>query len=338
MAWKVASSEFAKLPYIKYGPNDSRIIQLQPFYSEEESRFRMFVPLPDGKLVEMKSAGRPTQATYWSKRIVNPVNDIYVSLLYLIANNLSFPKIYSTSIGIMRDIYNFATLISRQSVLFEYCKSHPVHIVAIYNIFEIEIEYLMGLNRSFYGLLHNVLKELYKIYKRSQQLPDSLGKIADVGLEKAKEKYQLEKPIIEFLAEILPLFKICRKMRDDIYHHGKDTGIVFYTEYGPGISIDNPPFNEFKDFLENDPVYQNNLVEHNIGSLFYFFNKLISFALKSADMLAEKIKEAFELPQGLTDGYRLFLTGPDIKYLNEIDNNLQKCWMKLTVSKNELKK
>ena len=243
MAWKIASSEFAKLPYIKYSPNDGRIIQLQPFYTEEESKFRMFMPLPDGKLVEMQSAGRPTQATYWSKRIVNPVNDIYVSLLHLIANNLSFPKIYNTSIGIMRDIYNFATLISRQSALFEYCKSHPDHIVAIYNIFEIELEYLMGMIRSFYGLLYDVLRELYKTYKRPQQLPDSLGKIADKGLEEVKEKYQLENPTIEFLIEILPLFKVCRKVRNDIYHHGKDAGIVFYTDRGPGISIDNPPFN-----------------------------------------------------------------------------------------------
>jgi hypothetical protein len=325
----VSGSEFEKMPYVDFIPRDGRIISLQPFYSEEMSRFRLSVPYNNKKLIEMKTGGHPpTQSSYWSKKIVDSKNDLYIQLLYNITNQLSYPELMSISIAIQRDIYNFATFIPKQIALFEYCKNHCDPIVEIYNVFEIELEYLMGLIRSFYGLLHDILRKLFEIYKLPKQLPDSLGSISDMGLEKAKITYDLKQPIIEYLEMILPLFAVCRTVRDDIYHRGKDTGIIFCTDYGPGMSIENRPLNKFGDFLQDDSVYQGNKIESNIGSLFYFMNKLIKFALAASDLLTMTIKAVFDLPQEISSEYKLFLIGPDLKHLNGLDIHLAKCWIK----------
>lgn len=334
MIWRAQGSELKKVPYINHIPKDGRVVCLQSFYSAEMSRFRMFLPFSNNNLIEMQTGGHPAQAAYWSKNKIDKENDAYFELPYLIANNLSFQDLSNISIALERDIYNFGSIIPKQAILFEYCRNQANSVIAIYNVFEMELEYLMGIIRSFYGLLHDVLRYLFNLYKLPKQLPDSLGSIADMGLKKAKRTYELKQPIMEYLIEILPIFTICRKIRDDIYHRGKDAGIVFYTDYGPGISIESPPLNEFNEFLQHDLIYQENLVEHRIGSLFYLFNKIIAFVLKSSDLLAQKIRCVFDLPQGISDEYKLFLTGPDIKYLNEIDKNLSKCWIKPMPNKN----
>lgn len=192
-----------------------------------------------------------------------------------------------------------------------------------------EVEYLMGLIRSFYDLLYDIMMYLRKKYdlKLPCQLPSKLStlfnNIMKEGIDEVSLKYSIKDPLKDFLLLIQPFFLIWREFRNDIYHGGRYPEIIFITENGPGISIEEDitgrynPFHNFKEFFENDDNYNDNLVPKNIGSLFYFINKLIKLVIEHAESFAEVIEDLY-CSQQISEDYSLYLRGPTVKYINKI--------------------
>lgn len=327
----ISKAEIRKLPFIDHIPCDGKKVFLQPMYSEKERRFKLYIPYEKGKLVEIKN-GEPVESLYWSKDIVDSESDIYIELVHLLVNYFSFPKLSSVLISIVNDILNLGTIIYKQLILFDCLKDNSRPKVLAGRIYKTEIEYFMGLIRSFYGLKYEVLRYLF--YKcRLLELPDSLGKIADMiyrGNE-IEKKYKLNQSIINYWNQILPLFRVCRTMRDKIYHRGTEPDMIFITENGPGVSIDREPFSEFKNFVWSDEVSQKNMLENNIASLFYFFNKITKLVTESAELFATTLKETFRPLQPISEEYKVYLRGPEIMYLNSVQNYLNEYWIKLSI-------
>ena len=319
-------NELEKIPFIDYPPKDGRILYLQPVYLENIGEFKMYAPHTSDKLIEMWCD--PIESVFWSKEKVNPETEIYIELIHILANNISFPKVSNLLDSIVNDVRNLGTIIHKQFIIFDYMQnsSQPSFSGRVYKT---EVEYFMGLVRSLYDLLYEVLRFLFDHYKICQ-LPDGLGKIADRDFEEISKKYKFNQPIVSYFGQILPLFKVCRKMRNNIYHHGTEPNIIFETEKGPGVSSDKPPFSEFKDFVWQDEVSQKNMMEKEVASLFYFFNRITTWVLKSTQLFTIALKEAFELPQPISNEYKIYLRGDGIRYLNNLQDYLEDYWIKPT--------
>lgn len=321
----ILKKEFEKVPYINYVPNDGRIIYLQAAYIEEKAKFNMFFPIGEGKITEIE--GEPEQACYWSKSVVNPQKDFYFKLFHILANHFSYEEIFRTFSSMLHDIQNLGAVLHKQEILFEYYNSKKVDSTAIATIYKTEVEYLLGLVRSFFDLLHTIMAIFYNLSTK-QELPDTIGKFVDNPLEKIIEKYKFPDSIKEYLEQVIPFIKVCRKMRDDIYHHGMSTDIIFVMENGPGVSFTAPPFSKFQEFVWSDQIFQQNVLPNNIGSLFYFFNKITKVTLETTDYFSKMILKTYHTPTGISSDYLLFVRGPQITYLHDIPNNLKKCWIK----------
>jgi hypothetical protein len=319
---KIPTTEFNKVKYINYIPTDGRQLMLLGFYSAETSEFIMYTPDGKGNLLNFKA--EPIQAEYVSNKPVESETDIY--LKHLLFNNLSYPEICKIFTSITHDIINFGTIIHKQNIIFDCTKNLLSSPVLVGNIYVTEIEYLMGVLRSYFDLLHDILICLFKRNKLPN-LPNSLGKIADADFDKIKQKYNLSQALIDYFSEILPLFRLCRQMRDNIYHRGIDDNLIFITKRGPGINDDYEPFDSFRAFLRKDGVYQNNLIPKNIGSLFYFINLLVLFSIESSNKLADSLEKTFQLPPPILNNYNVYVRSPQIKYINQITDNLKKCWI-----------
>ena len=126
-------------------------------------------------------------------------------------------------------------------------------------------------------------------------------------------------PFAEFFDTILPLFRLCRRIRDAIYHGGKTPEMIVITDNGPGISMQkfnpyfNDPFSSFKDFFKYDADFINNLLKNDICSLFYFINKIIGYSLEYAELFGRAILGSYKLPENISNDHIIFIKGPEIK-------------------------
>lgn len=316
-------------------PKEDRILFGTIYFSDLEKNFKVFVDQGED-IVHLETAGL-TEGTYWSKEIVDRDMDSYFKLIDLIVNYYSFSSpgnmekdviIYLESL--IRDIINFGTIIHKQLILWDYIKNYD-KITEFANVYVTEIEYLMGLVRSFFDLIYKIIVSLYGNLKPKLPFtfPDTLTKFY-----KRRSKFEIDGPMDDFFTEILPLFRLCKNIRDGIYHGGKTPRIVFMTEEGPGIGMQEikgvikDPFSDFKGFFDDDKKFKEHLLKNDIASVFYFINRIIQFSLDSTTSLANAIELTFEKPDPISNEFKVFLRSPNVYYINQIPNYLDQCWIR----------
>lgn len=354
--------ELEELPFIDNVPHDGRAIPSIHFFDEKpkKPKYRLFLP-HQSKFMEMNTGGRELlKGIYWSKNIINPKKDLYMDLIYLLSNSFSFedPKgknrcLVDLTHSLIQDIHNFGAIIHKQFIIWDYIKSShksPSESNA-YDIYATEIEYLMGLVRSFFDLIYNIfillsetfkpkmininLKKINTLGKLSDKIirdiESSNGKLSQIDVLKS---YNLTHRFIKFFNEILPLFRLTRRIRDAIYHGGKTPEIIFITDNGPGISMKRfdpffkDPFSSFKDFFKDDENFTINLLKNDIVSLFYFINGIIGYSLDYAELFGRTVLSFYKkLPENISNEHIIFIRGPEIKYINRIPDYMREAWM-----------
>ncbi len=321
MQLDVNKDELNKLEFISNFPKDGRNLYMLNYYTNDNELIS-HIPNKTGGLQKIKFKDL-TEGSYWSKKIVDRNRDIFLEMHNMLANIFSYSEISNKLIDIENDIHKFGAIIHKQKIIYEYYKSNKIQ---PWQIYKTEIEYLMGLVRSFYGLVYDVLKFLLNKLNNCN-LPKSLGTFADKNIDDMISKYSLNDSLARYFSNTIPLFRICRKMRDDIYHRGKEAGILFITGNGPGVATETIPFNYFKDYIWDDELSQNNLMGNKVGSLYYFVNKLVKLVLDSTNELPQVLYNTCKCPEPISKDYKMFIRGCEIKYLNDISCNLKKYWM-----------
>lgn len=326
----VTLAELENEPYIDHIPSDGRVIFGTIYYNDLKGKFEENTT--GLKIIDFY------KQTYWSKEIVDTKKDIELNLINLLVNNYSFDEITNLCSSVEQDIFNFGALIEKQRILWKFYQVNDSKI-DLTDSYMTEFEYLMGLIRSFYDLLFDIYKGLREIYKpKHPKLPNTLGSLSDKidkkGWADVKLTYGLEKNFIKFLKGILPLFETCRRIRNDIYHKGKyPKSLVFQTAKGPAIGFMKPhskdefnPFYYLKDYVIRDQVFAMNMLPNEVGSFFYFINKMIKLTIDSSETFADTIETIFK-SQSISNEYKTYLRGPTIMQINEIPINLEKCWI-----------
>ncbi len=325
-----------EIEYVDYCPKDNRILFGTIYFSDLEKEFKVFVD-PKDELTHLKCLGH-SQGPYWSKTIVDTELDHFFKIINLIANNYSFNLPHDKEKDLMKyfnaltkDILNFGALIHKQFIIWEHIKNVGID-THFSNIYTTELEYLMGLVRSFFDLIYKIIVSLYYIFnpKIPKKFPETLNKFYKRIDDK---KYDISEPIKDFFNEILPLFRLCKNIRDSIYHWGMTPDVIFITEKGPGIGMQEikgfikDPFSDFKEFFEDDPNFADNLLKNDICSLFYLINRIIKFSLESTEKLADAIENTFDKPQSISNEYKIFFRAHQVQYINKIDEYLDQCWI-----------
>jgi len=323
-----------KIDFIDFCPDDGRMIYGTVHYSDKENKFIGYFE-QNKKLIPVNI--EPVTGTYWSKEPVDSQFDCYFKIINLILNNYSFtnPKKTKNIIthfnGLSNDITNFGTLINKQFILWEHIKNSRKP-SRLSNIYVTELEYFMGLVRSFFDIIYNIIVSLYTQFKPKLPFtfPPTLNKF--YGRRK-KNNYEISEYFSNFFNDIESLFRLCKNIRDGIYHRGEKPQIIFITEKGPGISMQkiegliNGPFSDFQDFFEDDPKFRDHLLKNDIASIFYLINRIIQFALESTNKLADAIEDTFNKPQSISNEYKVFFRAHEVQYLNKIDEYLHQCWI-----------
>jgi len=350
--------DLENLPFIDNIPSDGRVIPSIDFFDMKTKKIRLFLP-HEGKYMEMNTGGRDIlKGVYWGKKPANPKKDLYLRLINILSNNFSFsdPKgknkgLIDLTHNLTQDIHNFGAVIHKQFIIWDYIKSlnkKPSRSNA-YDIYATEIEYLMGLVRSFFDLIYQIFIELSnmsipKMININLKKVNTLGKfsdkiIRDIEVKKLSQtnvlkSYDLTDTFVAFFETILPLFRLSRRIRDAIYHGGKTPRIIFITKNGPGLGMQklNPYFKDFfssfKDFFKHDENFNNNLLENDIVSLFYFINGIIGYSLDYAELFGQTISSFYKkMPEKISNDYNLFIKGPEIKYINKIPDHMRDAWL-----------
>lgn len=348
-----------ELPFITNVPNDGRAIPSIHFFDEKTKRYRLFLPHKNNKFMEMNTGGRDLlKGIYWSKYNINPKKDLFMGVIHLLSNNFSFEDPNGKNKGLVdltnsliQDIHNFGAIIHKQFIIWDYIKSLnklPSRTNA-YDIYATEIEYLMGLIRSFFDLFYNIFRLLSEIsnpnmininFKKVSSLggfSDKVGRdIKSTGKSQIDvlKSYGLTNDFIIYFRSLFPLFRLSRKIRDAIYHDGDTPNIIFITENGPGIGMRNfdpyygDPFLSFKEIFKREENFNNCLMKNDIVSLFYFINVIIGSSLDYAELFGQAVLSFYKkLPENISNEYKIFIKGPEIKYINKIPNYLRDAWM-----------
>jgi hypothetical protein len=343
MEMKIDYEEFNKLPFVDNIPDNKGFIY-SSFLDESKGYLQHFHIDENNKFILSKSQGL-IKGFYWSKKIIDPSSDTFINLIHLLGNKFSFYELINVIEGIGYDIHNFGAIIHKQFILWDYIKNKPNRSI-MQELYITEIEYLMGIIRSYFDMIYEILITILSLSKDNlNELPESLGKFSERVLNRSKQRendsfeylkssYKFNDSFAEFFSELMPFFKLCRNFRDSVYHRGKTPMLIFITENGPAVSLkENPsfynPFYKFKPFLMTNKEVSKNLLDDDLVSLFYFINRLIDFTLKSSEKFANALEPSFILNNGgISENYLIFLRGPELKYINQIPNYLEQCWLR----------
>ncbi|HTW91339.1 MAG TPA: hypothetical protein VMH22_06480 [bacterium] len=320
----IPRTELERLRFVENAVTHGRSVYSGAVYLEDQRKFQVYVPVGNGKMGMFE--GKPVEGVYWSKTCVDTSTDCHVELLHLLANQLTIRRVVHSLRAMECDIINMACVLAKFLMYFEWHQRGQAGRYETSKFYVTETEYFMGLTLSFYGLLYDVLNDVLDAC-RKPRLPNSLGKVLDRGIEVLVEERGLPRVMATFLADIQQPFAGCRKLRNDIYHHGKTAETVYVTDRGPGIGTDRPPFICFHDYLSADVAYNAALLPNEIGSLFYLVSKLVACSLGAGDALAKLLTSAFDLPPPITNSYRLFLRSPLVVHLNALDRYLGNVWI-----------
>lgn len=118
---KIFYEEFEKLPFVDNVP-DNKVFIGGSFFDETKGYLQDMMVDENNKLIILKSHGL-IKGCYWSKKNTEPKKDIFMELLHLLSNKLSFYELTNLIMSIEQDVNNFGAIIHKQFILWEYVKN-----------------------------------------------------------------------------------------------------------------------------------------------------------------------------------------------------------------------
>lgn len=316
----VKASLLKQIPYISHIPTDGRTVFLQPYYNEEKNAFDLYHPVGD-KLHILWS--HPTEMCYWSPKLVNPKNDLYIEFFDTLAKHYTVPYILNEMIRIETDIMNCCTVVGKYFLhlnAFLETKSQ-----AISNMVKTDLEYYFGNVRSLYDLIQSIVQHLWYIEKKIK-LPDSFDKMVNKSKNDLKEKYLLSDSLIKYYDDTRELFSFCRKVRNSIHHTGRDIQVVFCMEDGFGLTKGS---NILADVPFADKIWPEEYVKkNNIVSVLAFYSYLNLRMLDNMSKLSHAILKAIKPMPTISNNCYLYYRGYYLHHLVNAQHYLDRQWMK----------
>jgi hypothetical protein len=109
---KILYEEFEKLPFVDTIPDNKGFIG-GSFFDEKKGYLQDIIVNENNKFMILKSNGL-IKGYYWSKKNIDPKKDIYINLLHLLSNKLSFDELTNVIMSIEQDVHNFGAIIHKR--------------------------------------------------------------------------------------------------------------------------------------------------------------------------------------------------------------------------------
>ena len=308
--------ELEKIPYIDNIPSDDRVVHLYPYFDETKKGFITHTPNTDGTLAWLWA--EPVESLYFAKSKSSDLNDIYLEFNNVLIQNYSYPSINYYLNGIIKDILNCSAFFEKYFIFLDlYINSDDL---SIRSLISTEIEYFFGNIRSIYDLLQQIIKCLWEIETR-QKLPSSFADIVKKSDDDLKTKYGLSDSLIDYYNTTKDSFLICRKIRNDIHHHGHTIDSIFCDKDGFAIQNSDPTFSQFVHVWPIEKVRENGLV-----SLLALASFITKQTIENLDSLSLVITKSISQGSPLSNTHKVILRGPYVHHLNKLDKYIEEQW------------
>ncbi|WP_367899168.1 hypothetical protein AB3N61_18275 [Leptospira sp. WS58.C1] len=293
--------------------NSHRVIPSLFFY--ESGSWHSWISTQDG-LLKIKAI--PGEGTYFSK-LPEHEDDIYLEFFNFLGQRVLRKEILYPVNGIRNDIMNICASLRKLSLLYEFSnnKSFEVSRMVI-----TELEYLIGVCRSIFDLLQEIIAALWKTVVLTDEsvvkknLHKSFRKMVienEQILEQAviKDRFAIPEALAQFYCEYAEFFQILRKFRDNIAHHGSSLDYIFLTRRGFAVKDTAKPFSLFNVWNEEHKL------PNSLASLRVPVAYMIRKTLGACEDFALSIQKFIRFPDELAPDYKLFFK---MSYSSELLN------------------
>jgi len=264
----------------------------------------------------------PVEALYFGKSRQHP-DDFYFFFLNFIFQRASYGHAIWWTRCITSDLHNLGTSIAKLRFIFQ----HRLPSTECARMAATELEYIFMVCRSILDLLQETLNELWplitfpNISKKKQRLPASFADMVlrnrkPMTVEEIADRHKLPEAIAVVYAESGEFLSWFRAFRDNVTHRGESFELVFVTERGFGIKIDQLPFSKMPIWADAD------LVSNEIGSLHSAACYVIEKVLATFDRVSQCLLETIRWPPALSPEYVLFVRGHHIHELSHLEEGV----------------
>jgi len=318
---KIHKEILLQIPFVDLAPADGRVVYDAPCFDRGDNTYKLYFQRDDALGFVY---ARPAEACYWAESIADETRDLFVPLLHTISNHYSFPSIQETLLRIQYDILNLSVVVEKYFVFLDLFRRKREPLIS--GMIRTDLEYYFGVSMSLFDLVHDVLRDLWRMKHRPVVLPDTFRKMAGKEPEELGRKYNLPNPLISYYATTKDFFLNCREIRDCIYHGGLTPDFIVCFDDGFGFQKDSQFFpsrlvSEL-DLWPREKIRENNLV--SILPLVSFINKRI---LENLAVFSQALIQSIEPLDPISNRYKLFLRGPYTHHLTKCDEYIDRQWI-----------
>jgi hypothetical protein len=321
--------EVAKLPYVEIPPNDGRILELRSYYDHEAADWILYLEVRKGELGRI-AGGEVVTGSYFAARAADPDRDFPFRVSSVIAKHLSFPGTSTITSRLESDLHQMAAILGKYNFI---VGTKDLSEFEKRALLETEIEYAIGLCRSFFDLLQGLIRRLGRTVRyvdspatRSfNDLPDSFARVVldgdrlrDSG--EIGERWGLFPKLSEFYARQAEWFQILRTARDGVFHHGKTVPSIFLLPEGAALHMRKPPWKEFPIWNENTAV------RGELGSARAFLAHIIEHTINASDEFLNAFLAHIAVPRQIGPHMNVFVRGAFSQHLLGLNSILGAPW------------
>lgn len=319
----------AALPYVVHPPSDGRSVFVVPFFESRSGEWFFFVPRPDKTLLRIAGSD-VVIGSYLTSEALRPHEDLYLPLVDLVFQRMSFSKLARPLMGLEDVVENLASIVELY---------HLVSLRSSENrieggqLAEALVEYLLVTARSMYDVLQVLSREASLLIKRvddrskslMHQLSDSFADVALHGerpgkKEEIQKMYRMPPALAAFYAAHAGHVRLLKQVRDRVIHRGHHASYVIDLDEGLAVPTRDRPWSDL-------PIWNDgNTAKNDLGSLRAVFAYIAKEALDATTGLADAYASFLLLPDPISPANRMFLRGPLNRHLLALSEMLRAPW------------
>lgn len=298
----------AKPPYLDWDNLDGRERLVMNMWDGE--RWHAWRPDPDGDGVIAVPVADVIEMDYLAKTPAR-AGDVHLRWFEFMFQRAYYPELAWWIDGVTTDVRNLAASLAKIDFFFE--KRDEIG-AGVTRFVETEVEYIVGVCRSMFDLLHEVSVRLWSMTQSADgskleklELP-KLSKVALRGERPATqqeiiERHKLPASLAAFYASSALFFSQLRKCRDLIHHKGHDAPRIVSLPRGFAIERSSQPFADF-GVWKDEHVHEQSLASIRPPLAFMIERTLFAF-----EAFEHVTRDTVQFPPEIAPGYQVFIRG-----------------------------
>ena len=306
---KIDVAELRKVPFLRADLLGNRSLTLPSYW--DGTRWSGWVPQADGSLFEMHPIDC-AEGSYVAREAARP-DDMHVPFADFMWRRIGWSDVQHWKNALVEDVHQMAASLDKIG-FFWTSRASLDESLRLRRFVATEIEYLLMLSRSAFDLLQEVMRAFWRhielvdpdAQRRKGDLKKSFADMVMHGDRRLSapeiaETRKIPLQLAEAYAAGGDRLEAVRKLRDAIVHQGKDAPVVFVTERGFSIPMDQPVFRDLPIWTD---AYRDN---ERLVSLRPALAWMIIAAIDTCNVFAQTLGTIFQLPPDIAPDHHVFI-------------------------------